>query len=53
MTRYLVRRTIDESQIVEASTPSEAPEIAASRPQEWENGGEEDNIESEPLEGAA
>ncbi len=45
MPRYLVRRTIDEYQLVEAENPKEAADIAMARPDAWEHSDEEYDVE--------
>lgn len=51
MPRHLVRRTIDESQIVQATNPQEAAEIAMNLPQAWEHADEEYDVELEQAPG--
>lgn len=45
MARYIVRRTVDESQVVEANNPQEAADTAMARPTAWEHSGEEYDVE--------
>lgn len=53
MPRYLVRRTIDEHQLVEAQNEQEAAQIAMARPDAWEHSDEEYEVEPEQTEAAA
>lgn len=47
MARYIVRRTIDESQVVDAANAQEAAEIAMARPDAWQHSDEEYDVELE------
>lgn len=53
MPRYLVRRTIDEYQLVEAENEKEAADIAMARPNAWEHSDEEYEVEPSNTQEAA